>query len=39
MLRVTKLADYGIVLMTQFASYRESQTHNARDLAAEVRPA
>ncbi len=37
MLRVTKLADYGIVLMTQFASYRESQTHNARDLAAEVR--
>ena len=37
MLRVTKLADYGIVLMTHFASYPEGQMHNARDLAAEVR--
>jgi FeS assembly SUF system regulator len=37
MLRVTKLADYGIVLMTHFASYREGQMQNARDLAAEVR--
>jgi len=36
MLRVTKLADYGIVLMTYFASNDEGQMHNTRDLAAEV---
>ena len=36
MLRVTKLADYGIVLMTSIASNPEEKLHNARDLAAEV---
>src|SRR5437867_2592417 len=36
MLRVTKLADYGIVLMTHFASHPGHLQHNARDLAAEV---
>ncbi len=36
MLRVTKLADYGIVLMTYFASNSDAPMHNARDLAAEV---
>ncbi len=32
MLRVTKLADYGIVMLTHFARHRES-TFNARDIA------
>jgi FeS assembly SUF system regulator len=32
MLRVTKLADYGIVMLTHFANNRES-TYNARDIA------
>ncbi len=36
MLRVTKLADYGIVMLTYFAS-RGAVTHNARDIAREVR--
>jgi len=36
MLRVTKLADYGIVMMSYFAS-RGGATHNARDIAREVR--
>jgi len=36
MLRVTKLADYGIVLMTQMACPEGQATHNARDLAREV---
>ena len=36
MLRVTKLADYGIVMMTYFA-HRGGMTHNARDIAREVR--
>ena len=36
MLRVTKLADYGIVMMTHFARHTGS-TYNARDIAQEVR--
>ena len=36
MLRVTKLADYGIVMLTHFATHRES-TYNARDIANVVR--
>ena len=36
MLRVTKLADYGIVMLTYFAAYGQS-THNARDIAGVVR--
>jgi FeS assembly SUF system regulator len=36
MLRVTKLADYGIVIMTQFASHSE-RPYNARDMAGVVR--
>ena len=36
MLRVTKLADYGIVMLTYFASHSGS-THNARDIAGVVR--
>jgi len=36
MLRVTKLADYGIVMLTHVAS-RGGATHNARDIASEVR--
>jgi FeS assembly SUF system regulator len=36
MLRVTKLADYGIVLLTYFASHGE-KTFNARDIAELVR--
>ena len=36
MLRVTKLADYGIVMLTYFASHSES-TFNARDVAREAR--
>ncbi len=36
MLRVTKLADYGIVILTYFAA-RTQTTHNARDIAGVVR--
>jgi FeS assembly SUF system regulator len=36
MLRVTKLADYGIVMLTYFAAHGGS-THNARDIAGVVR--
>jgi FeS assembly SUF system regulator len=36
MLRVTKLADYGIVILTYFAAHGGS-THTARDIAAIVR--
>jgi FeS assembly SUF system regulator len=35
MLRVTKLADYGIVMLTYFATHREN-TLNARDIASGV---
>ena len=35
MLRVTKLADYGIVMLTFFATHPES-TYNARDIASNV---
>ena len=37
MLRVTKLADYGIVLLSHIACNHGSETNNARDLAGEVR--
>ncbi len=36
MLRVTKLADYGIIMLTYFATHPES-TYNARDIANQVR--
>jgi FeS assembly SUF system regulator len=36
MLRVTKLADYGIVIMTNFASHGD-RAYNARDIAGVVR--
>ena len=36
MLRVTKLSDYGIVLMTHFAGDTGSANQSARDLACEV---
>jgi FeS assembly SUF system regulator len=36
MLRVTKLADYGIVMMTYFA-VQGGSTHNARDISGVVR--
>ncbi len=36
MLRVTKLADYGIVILTYFASDTQA-THTARDIAGVVR--
>ena len=35
MLRVTKLADYGIVILTYLAAHREN-TYNARDIASFV---
>ena len=37
MIRLTKLADYGIVLMTHLASERTRTVHTARDLAAMTR--
>ncbi|MGH7162730.1 MAG: SUF system Fe-S cluster assembly regulator [Planctomycetota bacterium] len=37
MLRITKQADYGIVLLTRFTGNGERSVHNARDLAAETR--
>src|SRR5574340_866886 len=36
MLRVTKLADYGIVMLTHIANH-SGVTHNARDISQEVR--
>ena len=33
MIRITKLSDYGIVLMTYFAAQRDGALYNARDLA------
>jgi FeS assembly SUF system regulator len=36
MLRVTKLADYGIVILTHFAN-QEGSSYSARDIAAEVK--
>jgi FeS assembly SUF system regulator len=36
MLRVTKLADYGIVMLTHLAHHSEHVQHNARDLSLEV---
>jgi DNA-binding IscR family transcriptional regulator len=35
MIRMTKLADYGILLLTLFARERARGTRSARDLAAE----
>jgi DNA-binding IscR family transcriptional regulator len=37
MIRMTKQADYGIVLMTYFALDGEQLVHNARDLAEKAR--
>jgi FeS assembly SUF system regulator len=37
MIRLSKLTDYGIVLMTQMARHPERVVHTARDLAAETR--
>ncbi|MCA9666361.1 MAG: SUF system Fe-S cluster assembly regulator [Myxococcales bacterium] len=37
MFRITKQADYGIVLMTYFARDEERSVHNARDLADRAR--
>lgn len=36
MLRITKQTDYGIVLMTLFATRREGEAKSARDLALET---
>jgi FeS assembly SUF system regulator len=36
MLRVTKLADYGIVIMTNFATHAD-KAHNARDISGVTR--
>ncbi|MFB3813056.1 MAG: SUF system Fe-S cluster assembly regulator [Terriglobales bacterium] len=36
MIRLSKLTDYGILLMTQIARYPERPLHTARDLAAET---
>lgn len=37
MIRLSKLTDYGILLMTQVARHPERAVHAARDLAAETR--
>jgi FeS assembly SUF system regulator len=37
MIRLSKLTDYGILLMTQMARHPERAVHTARDLAAETR--
>jgi FeS assembly SUF system regulator len=37
MFRLTKLTDYGIVLLTHFAQHPERDAQNARELAAETR--
>jgi FeS assembly SUF system regulator len=36
MIRITKLTDYGIVLLARFARDPDARTHNVRDLAAET---
>ena len=36
MIRLTRQADYGIVVMTHFARLGEGETHTTRDIAAEV---
>ncbi len=36
MIRLTRQADYGIVVMTYFARLGEGETHTTRDVAAEV---
>ena len=37
MFRMTKLTDYGIVLLTQFAAHDDRVAHTARELALETR--
>jgi len=37
MIRLSKLTDYGILLMTQIARHSEQPLHTARDLAAETK--
>src|SRR5437660_698997 len=37
MFRLTKLTDYGIVLLTHFAAHPEREAQNARELALETR--
>lgn len=37
MLRVSKITDYGIVILSRLAGEPEGSTHNARELAAEAR--
>lgn len=37
MIRISRMTDYGIVLLTHFARHPKEQTHNVRDLAAETR--
>lgn len=37
MFRLSKITDYGIVLLAHLAKDGEAQTHNAREVAAEVR--
>ena len=36
MIRLSRLTDYGIVLMAHLAGYESGSTHNARDLAADT---
>jgi FeS assembly SUF system regulator len=36
MIRLTRQADYGIVVMTYFARVGETETHTARDVAGEI---
>jgi DNA-binding IscR family transcriptional regulator len=38
MIRLGKLTDYGLLLMTCMARHAEESLHTARDLAAESRP-
>ena len=37
MFRMTKMTDYGIVLLTQFAAHEDRHAHTARELAHETR--
>jgi FeS assembly SUF system regulator len=37
MIRLSRITDYGIVLMAQLASRPEGEPHNARELAAQTR--
>jgi len=37
MIRLSKLTDYGILLMTQMARHADQPVHTARDLAAQTR--